>query len=109
MKYFHFFRAIFKKIEHEKNAHVEKLKFLIKFVVEYFTFRNGEIFRAGSKIDPDPTGSWNRVCINEVSAWQPLEPRATGMKRVERNEEEKEESRGLDKSAREKEMPVAMG
>lgn len=27
------------------------------------------------------------------------------MKRVERNEEEKEESRGLDKSAREKEMP----
>lgn len=47
-------------------------------------------------------------CINEVSGWQPLEPpRATGsgMKRVERNEEEKEESRGLDKSAREKEMP----
>lgn len=36
-------------------------------------------------------------CINEVSAWQPAEepPRATGMKRVERNEEEKRGVEGV--------------
>lgn len=55
-----FFSSNIRRKSNTKRCTRRKLKFLI--VIEYFSFRNGEIFRSRCKIDPEPrTESRSRV------------------------------------------------